>query len=105
MIHYSCDICGKPLHADKDVRYVVKIEVYGVYDEDDFDGDVFEDELDEPEDIDDDPELVSGDEDMDEFEDAEYKTFRFDLCSECHSKYLQNPLFIKGRHKTRFFEN
>ena len=100
MIHYSCDICGKPLHADKDVRYVVKVEVYGIYEEDDFDEDVFEDELDELEDPDD-----EIDAEMEEVEDGEYKTFRFDLCSECHNKYLQNPLFIKGGRKTRFSEN
>lgn len=101
MIHYSCDICGKPLHADKDVRYVVKIEVYGVYEEDDFEEDVFEDELDEFEDHDDEVD----DEEIEELEDAEYKTFRFDLCSECHNKYLQNPLFIKSGRKPRFSEN
>lgn len=101
MIHYSCDICGKPLHADKDVRYVVKIEVYGVYEEDDFEEDVFEDELDEFEDLDDEVD----DEEMEELEDAEYKTFRFDLCSKCHTQYLQNPLFIKDSRKTRFSEN
>ncbi len=102
MIHYSCDICGKPLHADKDVRYVVKVEVYGIYEEDDFDEDedVFEDELDELEDLDD-----EIDAEMEEFEDGEYKTFRFDLCSECHNKYLQNPLFIKSGRKPRFSEN
>ncbi|MGR3310075.1 MAG: hypothetical protein ACUZ77_04805 [Candidatus Brocadiales bacterium] len=100
MVHYSCDMCGKLLHSDKDVRYVVKVEVYALYKEedDDFDEteDAFEDELDELEDI---------DAEMEEFEDAEYKTFRFDLCSECHSKYLQNPLLFKGSRKARFSEN
>lgn len=91
MIHYSCDICGKTLHSDEDIRYVVKVEVYGVYEEDDFD----EDELDDEE----------IDVEAEELEDAEYKTFHFDLCSECHNKYLQNPLFIKGSRKTRFSEN
>lgn len=95
-------MCGKPLHSDKDVRYVVKVEVYSIYkDEDgDFDEDEFDDEFDEFEDHDD-----EIDAEMEELEDAEYKTFRFDLCSECHGKYLQNPLFIKGIRKTRFSEN
>ena len=98
MIHYSCDMCGKPLHADKDVRYVVKVEVYAIYEEDDFDEDAFEDELAELEDHDEDDEA-------EELEDSDHKTFRFDLCSECHSKYLQNPLIIKRSRKTRFSEN
>lgn len=101
MIHYSCDMCGKPLHSDKDVRYIVKVEVYCVYEEDeDFDE---EDEIfDEFEDIDDDE---TGADEEEEYEGAEYKTFRFDLCCECHSKYLQNPLFVKDIRKTRFSEN
>jgi hypothetical protein len=90
MVHYSCDMCGKPLHSDKDVRYVVKVEVYSIYKDEDDDFEDHDDEIDA---------------EMEELEDAEYKTFRFDLCSECHSKYLQNPLFIKGIRKTRFSEN
>lgn len=101
MIHYSCDMCGKPLHSDKDVRYIVKVEVYCVYEEDeDFDEDEILEEL---EDIDDDDEEADAEDE--EFDGTEYKTFRFDLCSECHSKYLHNPLFIKDIRKARFSEN
>ena len=32
MIHYTCDLCGKELFVEDDVRYVVKIEVYPVCD-------------------------------------------------------------------------
>ena len=28
MVHYTCDMCGKPLLPDEDIRYVVKIEVH-----------------------------------------------------------------------------
>ena len=38
-------------------------------------------------------------------ENGEYKTFRFDLCTKCHEKYLQDPLFLKLWNRTRFSEN
>lgn len=99
MVHYTCDMCGKSLLAEEDIRYVVKIEVYAACDAD---MDIDEDLLDMEED----------EEEMDEMEDAsetleddEYKTFRFDLCSKCHKKYLHDPLFLKSWHQVRFSEN
>ncbi len=90
MIHFTCDMCGKPLLADEDVRYVVKVEAYAAYDP----MEVTEDQLDE------DPlsemsEIIEQMEEMDpeELEDQVYKSFRFDLCPACHRRYLRDPLF------------
>ena len=103
MVHYTCDMCGRPLLADEDIRYVVKIEVYTACDAV---------EMDDDEDIDE--ELWEMEEDdgqceasnpAESFENAEYKTFRFDLCTKCHKKYLQDPLFLKLWNRTRFSEN
>lgn len=102
MVHYTCDMCGRPLLADEDIRYVVKIEVYTAcdameMDDDDMDAEIWEMEGDH------------GQEDAscpaEGFEDGDYKTFRFDLCTKCHKKYLQDPLFLKSWNKTRFSEN
>ncbi len=51
-----------------------------------------------------------GDEEMDnidsdEIDNLEYKTFRYDLCCKCHSRYLQDPLSIKSIRRGRFSEN
>lgn len=102
MVHYTCDMCGKPLLAEEDTRYVVKIEVYTACDAIDMDEDIDE-EIMEME------EAAEGRDDIadavDMLENGEYKTFRFDLCTKCHKKYLQDPLFLKSWRRTRFSEN
>jgi hypothetical protein len=100
MVHYTCDMCGKPLSTDESMRYVVKIEVYTACDamDDDIDEELME--MEEENDV---HECMEDHEEM--MENAEYKTFRFDLCSKCHTKYLQDPLFVKSWHKARFSEN
>ena len=110
MVHYTCDMCGKPLLAGEDIRYVVKIEVYATCDsmdtEDDLDEELWEMEDDDDDDVDDDEnDRVAGEELGDDRDDEEYKTFRFDLCHKCHKKYLQDPLFLKSWNRTRFSEN
>ena len=32
MLHYSCDLCKRPLDSENDLRYVVKVEVYAAFD-------------------------------------------------------------------------
>jgi hypothetical protein len=102
MIHFTCDLCGKTLQAEEDTRYVVKIEVYAAYDPMEISGD------DLREDHDDEIQgLLAQMEDMDaeDLEDQVFKTFRFDLCPECHEAYLKDPLGLKARLRTRFEHN
>lgn len=103
MINYNCDMCGKSLVPEEDDRYVVKIEIYAACDSMDVDDDEeLINDLEEEDDEDDD-ELDSLD--PDEINSIEYKTFRYDLCSKCHSMYLQDPLSIKSIRRGRFSEN
>ncbi|MGQ3685592.1 MAG: hypothetical protein ACUBOA_11405 [Candidatus Loosdrechtia sp.] len=99
MVHYTCDMCGKPLLAEGDIRYVVKIEVYSAYDA--MDDDINE-EIEVEEEIE---EFDDRGNPSDKLKDDEYRSFRFDLCTKCHKKYLHDPLFLKPWHKTRFSEN
>jgi hypothetical protein len=100
MVHYTCDMCGRPLLEDEGIRYVVKIEVYVACDA--MDDDMEE----ESQDIEDENEIQDDMVDPAEMlEDGEYKTFRFDLCTKCHEKYLQDPLFLKSWNRARFSEN
>jgi hypothetical protein len=97
-------MCGKSLVPEEDDRYVVKIEIYAACDSmevDDDEGliDDFEeeDEEEDEEEVDNiDPEEMDG---------VEYKTFRYDLCSKCHSRYMQDPLSINSIRRGRFSEN
>ncbi len=43
--------------------------------------------------------------DPEEMDGVEYKTFRYDLCSKCHSRYMQDPLSINSIRRGRFSEN
>ena len=106
MVHYTCDMCGKPLVAEEDIRYVVKIEVYTACDECDdmeMDDDIDEEIWEADEKIEKEDGVENHEEEM--LEEGEYKTFRFDLCTKCHKKYLEDPLFLKLWSKTRFSEN
>ncbi len=104
MIHYNCDMCGKSLVPEEDDRYVVKIEIYAACDSMEVDDDEGligdfeeEDEEEDEEEVDNiDPEEMDG---------VEYKTFRYDLCSKCHSRYMQDPLSINSIRRGRFSEN
>jgi len=102
MIHFTCDMCGKPLLADEDVRYIVKVEVYAAYDP----MEVTEDELEEDH-LSEMSEIIERMKDMDteELEDQVYKSFRFDLCPACHQAYLRDPLFRYRHLRLDFHDN
>ncbi len=104
MIHYNCDMCGKSLVPEEDDRYVVKIEIYAACDSMEVDDDDLIDDFEE----DDEEEEEEEEEDNinhEEMDGVEYKTFRYDLCSKCHSRYMQDPLSINSIRRGRFSEN
>jgi hypothetical protein len=102
MQHYTCDVCGKELHCDEDQRYVVKIEAFAAQDP----AEITEADLD-----DDHMEAVSQllqeeDEQGLELELVDIrKNFRFDLCRECHRKFLRDPLGREHAQKFLFSKN
>jgi hypothetical protein len=102
MIHFTCDLCGKPLLTDEQTRYVVKIEVYAAYDPmevaaEDVDGDHSE----EINALMDHMKGMSAQ----EAEEQVYKKFRFDLCPSCQARFLKDPLFRVARKQARFGDN
>jgi len=102
MIHFTCDMCGKTLLAEEDTRYVVKVDVYAAYDPMELTAkDLEDDRTDEIHDLLDEM-ADTGAEDL---EDQVYKTFRFDLCPECHAAYLNDPLGRATRLRARFGQN
>jgi hypothetical protein len=99
-------MCGRSLVPEEDDRYVVKIEVYSACDSMDADceDEEFINDFEEDDDEDESDEEMDN-LDPDEIESIEYKTFRYDLCCKCHSRYLQDPLSIKSIRRGRFSEN
>ena len=102
MLHVTCDLCGKELRQGEDQRYVVKIEAYAAHDP----AEITEADLDE-----DHMEAVS--QLLQECEDSDtsaelaepYKTFRYDLCSDCHKKFVRDPLAKDKEQKLFFSKN
>jgi len=96
MIHYSCDLCKRPIDAEDDLRYVVKLEVYAAMDP--VDADRKDDDRDHLQEM---QEILARMEDAEDDQIGEdvYQQMRFDLCPECRKKFLRNPL---GRETKQF---
>jgi len=101
MMHFSCDQCGRELRAGEDQRYVVKIEAFAANDP----AELTEADLDEDH-------LAEVSELLQELsDDAAFdlppatKQFRYDLCSECHQRYVRDPLSKDHQQKFHFSKN
>ncbi len=92
MIHFTCDCCKRPIDSQHGLRYVVRLEVYASLDSDEEDLDGEHEHLEEIQDILDhleDPTNLTSDEKLG---DEIYQQKRFDLCSDCRERFMQNPL-------------
>jgi len=101
MLHFSCDLCGKELQAETDQRYIVKMEVFAARDP----RELTDDDL-EHDSLDDLSEVLQQIEDGEESENLTptFKQIRYDLCCDCHKKFLRDPLH-KESFKFDFSEN
>jgi len=101
MIRFSCDICKRDIDPEKDLRYVVKIEIYAAFDP----MAIEEDDRDHLQEIRDILER-SEDAESDQIGDDVYQQLRFDLCPECRKRFLKNPLGRESAAKIlNFSEN
>jgi len=102
MIHYSCDLCKRPLDPEDDLRYVVKMDVYAAIDQ--LDLDQPDADVDHLEDLDD---IIEQMDDLssDQIGEEVCQRLRFDLCPECRKKFLANPLGRKKLEKFNFSQN
>jgi hypothetical protein len=102
MLHISCDLCGKQIAPLDSLRYVVKMEVFAAHDP----AELTEEDLDQDH-LEAVSQLLRESEhlaDPDESAPA-YKNIRFDLCPECHKKFLRDPLGKEAAQKFDFSEN
>ena len=102
MIRYSCDLCGRDLDPEEDLRYVVKLEVYAAFDP--VAADEEEDDRNHLQEIQDILERLE-DAESDQIGDDVYQQMRFDLCPVCRKKFLKNPLGREIAHVFGFSEN
>jgi hypothetical protein len=121
MVHYTCDCCKRPIDPDRELRYVVRVEVYAsldpVEEELDDDRDYLQEIQDILEQIDDaaqasalDATANAGPGEPDESEsetlgDNVYHLSRHDLCSECRQRFVKNPLARATRPELGFSLN
>jgi hypothetical protein len=107
MLHYSCDVCKRPIDPHADVRYVVKIEVFqavedaaveGCCDAESASEDA--DHLEEMQEL-----LQRLDEQDDSFMDDGTRSMRFDLCDACRQRFVKNPLGMKSGKQLNFSNN
>ena len=88
MIHFTCDCCKRSIDSKQDLRYTVRLEVYASLDTTE---ENVEDERDHLQEIQDILEHLD-DSDDDQLGEDIYQQQRFDLCSDCQKRFMQNPL-------------
>jgi hypothetical protein len=102
MLHITCDLCGKDLNPGEDQRYVVKIEAYAVHDPAEItEADLEEDHMEAVSQLLREEEEHEGTVELTE----PYKNFRFDLCPECHKRFVRDPLSRDLAQKLDFSKN
>ena len=110
MLHYSCDLCKRPIDTAADVRHGVKSEVFQAVEEacalGCCDGDARGEEADHLEEMQDLLESIDEhDLDRDVLFNEGTQSLRFDLCDACRQRFLKNPLGIKTGKKLDFSQN
>lgn len=104
MLHYSCDVCKRPIDPHRDVRHVVKIEVFPAVDDPSHgsgDAAADADHLDAMHEL---LERIGDCEDEVDFDDGT-RSLRFDLCEGCRQRFVRNPLGIKSGKRLDFSNN
>ena len=103
MLHYSCDICQRPIDAKAGGRHVVKIEVFPAIEDGQPCGCESEgsdaDHLEEMQD------LLERLDCEDAVLDDATQSMRFDLCDVCRQRFVKNPLGVNRGTQLDFSQN
>ena len=102
MIHFSCDRCKRPLDTESELRYVVRLEVQAMMEPTELD--LVADDRDHLLEV---QEILERMEDLEDENIGEeiYKKSRYDLCSHCYRKFIQNPLGRESVPHLNFSKN
>ncbi len=101
MIHFTCDLCGREMDAENELRFVVKMEVYAALDVSDEEIDGDRDHLQELHEILERSEIADDPQITEEV----YQQLRFDLCPECRKRFAKNPLGRMHAEQFDFSQN
>jgi len=100
MLHFSCDHCGKELRPGEERRFVVRIESHAADDPSEItEADLDVDHLQEV------SKLLCDQEDEGIAVEETTSKFRYDLCPECHRRFVRDPLGKETVHKLYFSKN
>ncbi len=102
MVRYTCDLCGKELRPGEGQRFVVKIEAFAAQDPAELtEADLDDDALEAVSEVLREMEAQEGDVDLP----APTRHFRYDLCPECHRRFVHDPLGKECAPRVTFSEN
>ena len=110
MLHYSCDLCKRPIDPQADVRHVVKIEVFQpVEDAEPLDACATDERGEDEDHLEEMQDLLDSMDERDLEREGLFgegtQSLRFDLCDACRQRFLRNPLGIKAGKKLDFSQN
>jgi hypothetical protein len=101
MQHFSCDHCSKDLTPGQETRYVVRIDVHPAAAPAELtEADLDQDHLDTMAEM-----LGMMEESPDQFEEPVRRTFEYDLCPNCHARFVADPLGRERARKPQFSKN
>ena len=100
MIHFTCDCCKRVIDSESDLRYVVRLEAYAVM------GDRCDDD-DDRDHLSEIHEMLEQMDDAasDQIGDEVYQQARYDLCTECRKRFLENPFVRDSAAHLNFSQN
>ncbi|MFM7033766.1 MAG: hypothetical protein ACKOYJ_01025 [Planctomycetia bacterium] len=107
MLHYSCDVCKRPIDTQMDVRHVVKIEVFQAVEDCTQSGCCGNERTDDANHLEEMQEMLErlDDHDCAGLLDDATVAMRFDLCDTCRQRFLRNPLGMKTGKAVGFSQN
>ncbi|MEO2000308.1 MAG: hypothetical protein ABGW75_01685 [Pirellulales bacterium] len=107
MLHYSCDLCQRPIDPAVGIRHVVKINVFPAVDSQSDENCTLESESLGDDHLDDMHDLLERleEQDLAAFLDDGTRALRFDLCDACRQRFLRNPLGIQSNKSFTFSDN
>ena len=107
VLHYSCDLCQRPIDPAVCIRHVVKINVFPAVDSQNEEDSLAGSETLGDDHLDDMHDLLERleEQDLAAFLDDGTRSLRFDLCDACRQRFLRNPLGIQPNKSFTFSDN
>lgn len=107
VLHYSCDLCQRPIDPAVCIRHVVKINVFPAVDSQNEEDSLAGSETLGDDHLDDMHDLLERleEQDLAAFLDDGTRSLRFDLCDACRQRFLRNPLGIQSNKSFTFSDN